>query len=254
MIKQHAIFLIGGAACLPVTFNITRNGTLMLSAMIVILDGGREIAAGWATVYAIAAASGCFAIALSQWKMSEQTNSPLLKVDTKNWFVDGILSVAVAVAFLIAILLSDSKFAHLAPYADPSVVIILVLLSLPIPVKIVRDNWNQIVGRAPEASFRDRAAEAVQSALSDATVVETKIRMQQLGRLTYVQLYVLCGGKEVYGLKDFDDCRRDVAAALAGAFDHLSLDVIFTRDPQWVSASVRAPIVDGSTNEGAPQA
>ena len=37
MIKQHAAFLIGGAACLPVTFNITRNGTLLLSAMIIIL-------------------------------------------------------------------------------------------------------------------------------------------------------------------------------------------------------------------------
>ena len=35
--KGYAPFLVAGAACLPITYNISRNGTLLLTAMIVIL-------------------------------------------------------------------------------------------------------------------------------------------------------------------------------------------------------------------------
>ena len=35
--KGYSPFLVAGAACLPITYNITRNGTLLLSTLIVIL-------------------------------------------------------------------------------------------------------------------------------------------------------------------------------------------------------------------------
>ena len=35
--KGYAPFLVAGAACLLITYNISRNGTLLLTAMIVIL-------------------------------------------------------------------------------------------------------------------------------------------------------------------------------------------------------------------------
>ncbi|TWT81282.1 Cation efflux family protein [Planctomycetes bacterium CA13] len=238
------VFHFGYAAFEPM-LNLTK-GLLMafitlfalVSAIIVIIDGGRDVSAGWAMVYALVAASGCFAIAIAQSNLSKRTRSPLLQVDTQNWLVDGILSVAVAVAFLIAMLLANSSFAYLMPYIDPAVVIVLVLLSLPIPAKIIRDNWNQIVGKAPDLAFQDRAIAAIQSAFPGDETVQTKMRVQQLGRLSYIQLYVLCGERADYGLKDLDECRREVANALAGALDHLALDVIFTRDPQWIAASV----------------
>ena len=38
--KRYASFLIGGAACLPITYQISRNGTIALSVLIVILIAG----------------------------------------------------------------------------------------------------------------------------------------------------------------------------------------------------------------------
>jgi predicted Co/Zn/Cd cation transporter (cation efflux family) len=238
------VFHFGYAAYEPM-LNLTK-GLLMafitlfalVSAIDVAVHGGREVQAGWASIYAAIAAIGCFAIAVTQWVLASKTKSPLLAVDWKNWLVDGLLSIAVAVAFIIAFLLTGTRYAHLLPYADPAVVIVLVLLSLPIPVKIIRDNWNQLVGRAPDRQFQGRAREAVASALSDASVIETKIRMQQIGRFTYVQLYVICGGELDGGLEEFDQCRSAVSEALAGEFDRLALDVVFTRDPHWVAVSV----------------
>jgi predicted Co/Zn/Cd cation transporter (cation efflux family) len=67
---------------------------------------------------------------------------------------------------------------------------------------------------------------------------DTKIRMQQVGRFTYVQLYVVCRGDPEGGIRSLDRCRDDVAKALAGEFSHLALDIVFTRDPRWVAVSV----------------
>lgn len=253
------VFHFGYAAFEPM-LNLTK-GLLMafitlfalVSAAADLLHGGREVQAGWALVYAVIAASGCFAIASLQRKLAKKTQSPLLEVDTKNWLVDGALSITVAIAFLTALLLSGSQLAYLLPYVDPSVVIVLVLLSLPIPITIIRENWRQLLGKAPGSAFHDRAQRAVAASLGQFSAADTKIRMQQIGRFTYVQLYIVCGSEIDGQLEAFDQCRDSVAKALAEEFDHVALDVVFTREPRWVATSIGQPqmiaIVDQASVE-----
>ncbi len=222
----------------------------LVSAVEVVLHGGREIEAGWASVYAWIAAAGCFTIAIRQRVLARRTASPLLVVDSKNWLIDGFMSVAVGIAFLVAIFLVDTSYVYLLPYADPAVVIILVVLSLPIPFKIIRDNWNQMLGRAPDEALQQKARAAVARVLDDSQEYDTKIRMDQLGRLTYLQLYVVIKGSLDPDVSLVDGCREEVHDALRGEFDNLALDVIFTRDPRWVAASVGSGVV---SSEHSPQ-
>ncbi len=210
----------------------------LVSAIQVLLAGGREVQAGWASIYAVVAAVGCFSIALSQRNLAKKTGSPILAVDSKNWLIDGLMSVAVAVAFVITFLLAGSVYAHLLPYADPVVVIVLVILSLPIPFGIIRDNWNQMLGKAPDRRLQEQAIAAVHTVLGDEAAIDTRIRMQQIGRFTYVQLYVICGREIDPDLGDLDACRVAIEEALAKDFGNLSMDVVFTREPRWVAASV----------------
>jgi len=72
---------------------------------------------------------------------------------------------------------------------------------------------------------------------------DTKIRMDQLGRLTYLQLYVVIKGSLDPDVDRLDGCRTEVHDALKGDFDNLALDVIFTRDPRWVGASVGGAVI-----------
>jgi len=129
------------------------------------------------------------------------------------------------------------------PYADPAVVIVLVILSLPIPFKIIRDNWKQMLGRAPDAALQRKAREAVARVLDPTEEYDTKIRMDQLGRLTYLQLYVVIKGSLDPDVDRLDGCRTEVYDALEGDFDNLALDVIFTRDPRWVGSSVGSAVI-----------
>lgn len=222
----------------------------LVSAVNVALHGGREIQAGWASIYAWIAAAGCFAIAVSQRMLAKKTGSPLLSVDSKNWLIDGFMSVAVGIAFLIAVFLADSAYAHLLPYADPVVVIILVVLSLPIPFTIIRDNWRQMLGRAPGEAVQQKARAAVEKVLETSEDYDTKIRLDELGRLTYIQLYVVVKGSIDPDLDRLDRCRSEVRDALKDDFDKLALDVIFTRDPRWVGVSVGSSVV---SSEHPPQ-
>ena len=157
--------------------------------------------------------------------------------------IDGLMSVAVGIAFLVAIFLVDTSYAHLLPYAAPAVVIILVLLSLPIPFKIIRDNWNQMLGRAPDEDLQEKARAVVATVLEASEEYDTKIRMDQLGRLTYLQLYVVIKGTENLDVSRLDRCRKAVHDMLKNDFDNLALDVVFTRNPDWVAASVGRPVV-----------
>ncbi|TWU21849.1 cation diffusion facilitator family transporter [Bythopirellula polymerisocia] len=238
------LFHFGYAAYEPM-LNLTK-GLLMgfvslfalVSSVADAIQGGRDVNVGWALFYAVIAAAGCFAIALTQHRLAIKIRSPLIEVDAKNWLVDGVLSVAVAVAFLVAILLSGTRLSPLLPYTDSTVVIILVLVSFPIPAKIIRDNWNQLIGRAPDEAHQMRVRELIASALRLEVVADTKIRMQQVGRFTYVQLYVVCHSDPEGGILSLDRFRDNVAKALAGEFSHLAMDIIFTRDPRWVAESV----------------
>ncbi|MDG2383057.1 MAG: cation transporter [Pirellulaceae bacterium] len=209
-----------------------------VSSITVAVHGGRAIEAGWATVYAVLAALGCFAIAVVQRVLAASTRSPLLQVDANNWLVDGLFSAAVALAFLIATILEGTKYDRWLPYADPLIVAVLVLISLPVPIMIIRDNWNQLVGKAPHRKIQDRADKVVSAILSDVATVDTNIRMQQWGRLTYLQLYVICEPVMNCDLKELDKYREQIANALAKEFDNLALDVVFTQDTQWVAASI----------------
>lgn len=215
----------------------------LVAAVNVVLHGGRTIQAGWASIYAWIAAAGCFTIAVSQRALSRRTGSPLLSVDSKNWLIDGLMSVAVGVAFLVAVFLVDTSWAYLLPYADPAVVIILVVLSLPIPFKIIRDNWNQMLGRAPDKALQQKARAAVARVLEASEEYDTKIRMDQLGRLTYLQLYVVIKGSQDPDVSRLDRCRAAVYDALKDDFDNLALDVIFTHDPRWIGVSVGSGMV-----------
>jgi predicted Co/Zn/Cd cation transporter (cation efflux family) len=215
-------------------------GAVTLFALVVavdaILQGGREINGGMAVAYAVAAAVGCLAISVVQRRAARRTGSPLLQVDSKNWLVDGIFSGAVAVAFLVVLFLQGTSAAWFLPYADPAVVIALSLLTAPIPIRIVRANWNQLLGRAPDREVQREAHRRVDEALAGVAGVTPHLRIMEIGRVFYLHVYVLIEpGSELERLDQLDPLRDRIYRSVMRDDAIVGLDVIFTRDPVWPS-------------------
>ena len=200
-----------------------------------ILRGGRAIQGSAAIGYALIAAAGCLIIAGIQHRLGKKTGSPLLAVDSKNWLIDGLLSGAVAASFVVMIFLEGTRFDWMTAYVDPGVVILLSLLSAPIPISIIRTNWNQLLGRAPDAEIQAEARRRVAEGLAGIEGITPQIRLLQTGRVYYVQLYLIVdqatGPSE---LGELDAIRERLWKSVVGDSREIGLDVIFTTEPEWV--------------------
>lgn len=217
----------------------------LVASVDAILRGGRLVRGDVAVVYAVIAATGCLFIALIQRRMARRTESPLLDVDSRNWLMDGLISGAVAVAFLIMVLLEGTALEWFLPYVDPAVVIALVLLSAPLPIGIVRANWNQLLGRTPGPDIQQEARSRVDESLKGVPDVIPHLRLLQTGRAYYVQIYLQIGPLSgLDSLEDLDRLREQVCRSVLQDSPDIGLDVIFTRDAKWIrrttpSGSVR---------------
>ena len=206
-----------------------------------ILAGGREIQGRMAVIYAVIAAVGCLLIAWSQRRLARRTDSPLLEVDSKNWLMDGLISGAVAVGFVVVVVIEGTGWSWLTPYADPVVVLLLVVLSLPIPIGIVRANWDQLLGRAPDDKAQRTAQETVSGALAGEEGLDLRLRLLEQGRFVYLQIYVIVhpqrGGMSV---KEADGLRERIETAIRELPQMIGFDVMFTADTRWLDQTAGA--------------
>jgi len=195
-----------------------------------ILRGGRPINGGMAVVYALLAAAGCLAIWAMQRRTARSTESPLLEVDAKNWLLDGMISGAVAVAFLGVMLLERTAMSRLVPYADPVVMLLLVVLSIPVPLKSIRRNWGQLMGRAPDPAVQEETRRRVEEALSGVQDVTPDLRMLETGRVVYLQVTIVVGPDSgLDRLEDLDAVRDRIHRSVLEDTLGVEVDVIFTR-------------------------
>ena len=125
------------------------------SALIALFSGGRPLNAGMALIYSVIIGAICISLSVVQRRNAKKTGSPLLEVDARNWFIDGMLTVAVGIAFLGAFILSHTVWENWVAYVDPAVVIVLGLAMVPTPLSIVLGGVGELLHVAPEHSVQE---------------------------------------------------------------------------------------------------
>jgi cation diffusion facilitator family transporter len=220
----------------------TSKGLIMLflclfalySAVDALFRGGRPISSGYALVYALVAATGCFAIALKQRRAASKTRSPLVEVEAKGWLIDGFLSSAVCIAFIILVLIEKTRWAVYTPYADPLIVIILVTLAAPIPISVVRKSLRELLLGAPEPDFQGKVRSTLKAATRDLPLEATVLRMVKVGRSSYLHAYlVVSESQRAARIEELDAVRESIAAEIGRVAPQIHIDVTFTLDSKW---------------------
>lgn len=205
------------------------------SAMGALLAGGRPLNADSAVIYGVVAASGCLTMAWLQRRAARRADSPILAVDARNWLVDGVLSSGVALTFIAALLLCETEYAHWIPYVDPILVITMVTLLVPVPLRTLGTNLGEVLLAAPDPRTQERIRDLVETVLEPEDGQELAIRMLPVGRFLYLQIHVLVpAGTEVRVIDACDALRARLYGALKQVHPRLTLDVIFTADRRWI--------------------
>lgn len=209
----------------------------LVSAVEAVLGGGRTLVPGLAVIYGVTVASACLFLAWRQRRVAKQVGSPLLEVDARNWFVDGMITTAAALAFIGAAILTKAGHLRAADYVDPVLVIMLVLIVGRVPLITFWDSLREILQVAPRPGVRDEVRGRVESALAELDHRGLKVRMVKVGRYFYLLIHVVLDPRMALDrIEDLDGWRRRIAKALSDHEHHVILDVIFTSDDVWVDA------------------
>ena len=205
-----------------------------------ILTGGQEITAEGGILYAVIAVIGGAAVVVVLKRYAKQSGSPIVEVDAKNWTVDTLISSAVGIAFVATLLIQNSDWSDLAPYADPVIMLAIAAIASPQPFQMIRDNIRQIVGKAPPKEIQDNVAELVEDAIADVPHVETHLRIVDVGRYIHLHVYVIISPDtgESIDIRRHDRIRRRIYERVSSEYRYLSLDVGFTMDRRWALNSV----------------
>lgn len=213
------------------------------SAVTALAGGGVEVAALGGIIYAVIAVVGGGLMALALHFLARRSRSPIVEVDARNAIVDTMISGAVGVAFVITLLLQNSRWSAAARYADPVIMLAIVAIAAPQPFKTIRANWRQLLGRAPDQAVQERVSALIEEVLTAVPHYETYLRLTEIGRYLYIHLYVIVPEHTERPIDTplHDDIRRRIYDALSAEYPHLALDVGFTMDEQWALHSMPSP-------------
>ncbi|MDJ0982823.1 MAG: cation transporter [Kiloniellales bacterium] len=219
----------------------------LAGAVKALLTGGSSIAAGIAVAYGVFASLVCWGVALTLLRGGKVTGSPLVSADAENWVVNAAISSCVLIAFVGIFVLNALGAENLALYVDPTVVLIVVAISIFVPVRMAWNAFMELMNRAPSDDIVKQVTGIVDTSLADLPVQERFIRVIQPGRSRMVLIHVvLPTDYEPSRLTFFDAIRTEMYQALRKAHMATVLDLVFTADRQW-----GAPISDGGF--GGPQ-
>ena len=206
----------------------------LASSVITILEGGRSMNAGLAVIYAIIAAGGCLIIALIQRNIGQKTGSTMVIVDSKNWLVNGLISLSVGIAFTIVVFIKGSPFEWFIPYADSTIVILVVLVSIGVPIQIIIQNIKQLLLAAPSSKIQKELKGIFAKVIEDLSCEQYSLRMTETAQYIYVYiLWLLPQQQESWKVKEIDRYRNIVTKALREYNENINLYIIFTEDKAW---------------------
>ena len=216
----------------------------LFSSIVALLNGGRSLNAEIGIIYAAIAATGCLIIAFIQRNIAKKNNSPMVQVDSQNWLINGTISLSVGIAFIIVSFIEKTSWSGFVPYADPTLVTVLVSITLPVPIKIIIESLNQLLLGSPSLVVRQQIRTVIRESIQDLPCVKYWLRITKMGRQLYVHIYwLLPANFQINSVYQLDQIREQIAVVLQQSYNNLALDIIFTQDKKWAEPPHGSEIV-----------
>lgn len=205
----------------------------LANAVIGFSDGGHAvhygIALGWALLLAVVD------LAMAAWigRHARRLSSGLLALDARAWLLTGMMSLAVVLAFVIALGLRGGARAHWAPYVDPLVLAVISLAVLPLPLRGAWRAMREVLQVAPD-ELDQRVQQVMAAFVTEHGFVGYTSHVAKIGRMRFVEIHVLTAPDYSPGtIGDADRLRDAIADRLGAREDPFWLTIDFTADPAW---------------------
>ncbi|MBO0875819.1 MAG: cation transporter, partial [Pseudonocardia sp.] len=161
-------------------------GYAMLEAVRVILGGGSDVPGVSLLAYGVFSALVSLITWLVLLRMGR--DRPLVKAEAAGWFSAVPSSAVVAVGGVVVLLVGGTRFAAVAPYVDPALVIIVGLGLLVIPVNLLRRSIRDLQIPRPDSELVAQVETVVENVRRAESLPEPMLRVGRLGAALDVAL------------------------------------------------------------------
>ena len=207
----------------------------LISSLGVVMAGGHVMEYGMAVVYGVVCTTLCFVIARYQHVVARRIVSPIISVDARSWTIDGLITLMTTIAFFLGLLLKNGRFSAYVPYIDPVLVMVLVIMILPVPLRMLGSNIREALQFAASSDIQQSVRERLQQILSDVPAERTDIRVMKSGRYIYVTIYELIpDDSRDIPLYELDEIRGRVMESFEKSKWRYFIDLIFTMDAKGI--------------------
>ncbi|MFH1654899.1 MAG: cation transporter [Pseudomonadota bacterium] len=223
-----------GYMALEPFLNLTKS-LVILTLLIVFLvtniqeicTGGRIISLDMTTLYIFICLIiyGIIILFLKNYK--KRTNSSILALEIKNWYVDALITLGIAISLIIAMIVLRMGHTKILPYIDPIIVIALIVVSFPVPLKAFLIALKRLLLVSSENSIEVEAKNQIRDLISKYGLVDTRIWGLKSGRTHY--LFVYSGLKEENTtITHLDEIRAEIFKELSKLYPKFWADIMFT--------------------------
>ncbi|MCS4233301.1 cation diffusion facilitator family transporter [Stenotrophomonas sp. BIGb0135] len=205
----------------------------LANSVIGLTTGGHEVKAGPALLWAAVLCVSNLGMAAFVRTRALRLQSSLLWLDVRAWLLSGLMSLAVVLAFVIALLLRGGAHAHWIPYLDPLVLAAISVAVLPVPLRSAWKAMREVLQVAPD-TLDARVQAVMQDFVAEHGYLDFTSHVAKMGRMRFVEIHILTHPETVIGnIGNVDRLRDEIAERLDARGSEFWLTIDFTADPAW---------------------
>ncbi|HNV45715.1 MAG TPA: hypothetical protein PKJ16_01655 [Spirochaetota bacterium] len=156
-----------------------------------------------------------FALIGMMWGSMQKFNTPWPGFWIFGWIV-------------VAMVLMRLGYTGILPYVDPVIVIALIVVSFPVPLKVVLVEFRRLLLVSPENSIEDEVKGLLRDVIEHYGMIDVQVWALKSGRTQYFFLYSSLR-EEHTTIRRLDEIRLAIFRELAKQYPKFWADIMFTR-------------------------
>lgn len=216
---ETGFVVVKGAIMAAVTFGLIFNNIHLL------LHGGHKVSFHTISAFELFACLLSLTVAICLYFKNKHMSSPLVNIELQTWKIDCVVSLGMAVAFLLPIIVPFAWFQRLTPYLDQIITIILSAFMLPTPIKTVITGLRDLMLWPPEAETVDDIKATVEPIIGGYGHKNLYYDIVRTGRRLWISVYITFD-KDIISLSKFQILQTKCIAALAEKYQDFYFELL----------------------------
>lgn len=158
----------------------------VVDAALSLLEGGGDVDAGWALVYAVITVLA--SVLLWRHLRAAAPESDLVVAEAAAWRVGALLALGMTVGLVAILVLEDTAWEGVVPLLDPIVVLVVSAVLLPTPWRMVRTTIVELLEGSPTSAIQEPVLAAVDEVRRAHGLEAPFVRMTKIGPKLYVEV------------------------------------------------------------------